>query len=300
MPSLKSALLKATLKTISPLIANADINIQRKQQDYLSTLKTWYSGVYIKPEEMGEVKAEWFDIEGSPEKPVILYFHGGAYVTGSLTSSRVMAGEIARAALLKTLSFEYRLAPEHPFPAALEDALSAYNHLLENGYEPSDIVFAGESAGGGLLLSTAMLIREYGCGMPTALVCLSPWTDLTCTGASFAKNADKDPLVHRESVLQDAHAYAGGLPLETPQLSPLYGEMAGLPPTLIQTGKDEILFSDAERLYKKMKRAGVDATFSAWEGMWHIWQLYEIREAHEAMAEVGAFIHEKAEDKITI
>ncbi len=293
MTSLKSTLLKATLKTISPLIGNADIQIQRRQTDYLSTLKKWYSGVYIKPAELGEVKGEWFDVEGSPDKPVILYFHGGAYVTGSLISSRVLAGEIAMAALLKTLSFEYRLAPEHPYPAALQDALSAYNHLLESGFEAKDIVFAGESAGGGLLLATAMALREYGCELPAALVCLSPWTDLTCTGKSHTSNAEKDPMLRRDGLMESAKAYAGEVSLNLHHISPLYGKFDGFPPTLIQVGKDEVLYSDSEQLFKKMKKAGADATLSSWDGMWHVWHIWEIREAHEALAQVGAFIHEK-------
>lgn len=290
---MKSTILKATLKTISPLIANADISIQRKQQDYLSTFKKWYSGVYIEPAEHIPVKAEWFDIEDSPQKPVILYFHGGAYVTGSLTSSRVLAGEIAMASMLKTLSFEYRLAPEHPHPAALDDALAAYHYLLESGYRPSDIVFAGESAGGGLLLATTLALRKCGCEMPAALVCLCPWVDLTCTGRSHGENAGKDPLLSTDSLLQDAHLYAQGKPLDRPSISPVYGEFEGFPPTLIQIGRDEILFSEAELLSEKMKNAGVDVTFSIWEEMWHVWHIFETREAHEALEQVGEFIRDK-------
>jgi epsilon-lactone hydrolase len=292
---LKGAILKATLKTISPLIANADISIQRKQQDYLSTLRKWYSGVYIEPAEHIPVKAEWFDVEGSPQTPVVLYFHGGAYVTGSLTSSRVLAGEIARSSFLKTLSFEYRLAPEHPHPAALEDALAAYHYLLESGFQPSDIIFAGESAGGGLLLATTLALKKCGCELPAALVCLCPWVDLTCTGRSHIENAGKDPLLITDSLLQSAKLYAHGKPLDRPSISPVYGEFEGFPPTLIQIGRDEILFSEAELLSDKMNKAGVDVTFSIYEEMWHVWMIYDIREAHEALAEMGEFIHDKTE-----
>lgn len=278
---------------MSPLIINADIEIRRKQMEFLSTFKKKIEGVYLEPVELGNVKAEWFDAQGSPQSPVILYFHGGAYVTGSLVSSRVLAGEIAHTSNRKVLSFDYRLAPEHPYPAALEDALSVYNHLLECGYEPQDILFAGESAGAGLCLATALALKEYGRALPAALICLSPWADLTCEGYTHEINAQKDPLLSTESLKHSALQYAGKEEVSAPLISPIYGDFADFPPVLIQVGQDEVLYYDAEVLKAKMLAAQVDVTLSAFEGMWHVWQIYEIREAHEALEQVSEFIQNK-------
>ena len=290
LPSIKSKILKETLKTVSPLISNADIEIQRRQLDFLSTFKRPTEDLNVIPLDLGMIRAEWIVAQGSPRSPIVLYFHGGAYVSGSLLSGRVLAGEIAHTLKYKVLSFEYRLAPEHPYPAALADALSAYNHLLESGFEPQDILFAGESAGGGLCLVTALTLKQYGRAMPAALACLSPWADLTCSGYSHEKNKHKDPLLNTESLKHSALQYAGEESLTCPLISPAFGDFDGFPPTLIQVGMDEILYCDAETLHKKMLGANVDVALSAYEGMWHVWQIYEIPEARKALNEIGEFI----------
>lgn len=293
MTSIKSILLKATLKTISPFIANADFEIQRVRQDYLGSLKKKPEGVQEKYEDLGNIKAEWFFLQSTPEKPVILYFHGGAYVTGSLLSGRVLASELAFNTGYKTLAFEYRLAPENPFPAALQDALGIYGHLLSNGFSPEDIVFAGESAGGGLLLSTALSLKAQGKPLPLALICMSPWTDLTCSSPSYVFNSQKDPLLNRVYLKESAFAYAKNEKLKSPYISPLFGDFSGLPDMLLQAGADEILLDDSRVLYEKLKQADVNVTFKIWPDMWHVWQIFDIPESREALNDIRDFIRLK-------
>lgn len=293
MASFKSLIIKATLKTISPFIANADIEVQRSRQDFLGTRKKTPDGVVCEPADLGHIQAQWFYREDAADSPAILYFHGGAYVTGSLQSSRVLASELAFETGLKVLSFEYRLAPEFPYPAALEDALDVYGHLNSCGFMPRDIVFAGESAGGGLLLSTALALKDRGKPLPLALVCLSPWTDLTLNGESIEKNAKNDPLLTEAYLQSSAALYAAGQDLRKAYLSPVNGDFADFPCVLIHAGSDEILLDDARLLYERLKAFGVDVTLKVWEGMWHVWHIFDIPEAHEALQDIGVFIGEK-------
>ena len=292
MTSLKSRLLKATLKTISPIIVNADLMVQRTRQDFLGSLKKIPDGVNEKPEDLGSIAAEWFYPENAPEKPVILYFHGGAYVTGTLHSGRVLASALAFETRLRTLAFEYRLAPEYPFPAALSDALGVYAHLLQAGYAPQDIVFAGESAGGGLLLCTALALKDMGQPLPAALVCLSPWTDLSCSNPSHVLNAPGDPLLSTVYLKDSAYAYAKNDKVKNPYISPLFGDLRGLPPVLVQAGSDEILLDDAVVLAEKLKASGADVHLKIWPEMWHVWQIFDIPEAKEAFAQIREFLKE--------
>jgi monoterpene epsilon-lactone hydrolase len=293
LTSLKSLLLKATLKTISPIIVNAGLEVQRSRQDFLGTLKKKPEGVVSEQAELGSIKAEWFYREEACDLPVILYFHGGAYVTGSLLSSRVLASELAFETGFRVLSFEYRLAPEHPYPAALEDALDVYGHLLSCGVDPEDIVFAGESAGGGLLLCTALALKDRGMPLPSALVCLSPWTDLEMKGESIEINAKSDPLLTHEYLKSSAAMYAGGQSLALPYISPVNGDFSGLPDVLIHAGSDEILLDDARLLRERLAGCGVKADLKVFEDMWHVWHIFDIPEAHEALAGIGDFIRQR-------
>ena len=296
MTSLKSILLKATLKTISPIITNADLEIQRIRQDYLGSIKKKPEGMQEKREDLGNIKAEWFFLQDAPQRPVILYFHGGAYVTGSLHSGRVLASELAYITVFKTLAFEYRLAPENPFPAALQDALDVYGHLLNDGFLPEDIIFAGESAGAGLILCTALSLKCQGKPLPLALVCMSPWTDLTCSSPSYVFNAQKDPLLNRVYLKESAFAYAQK-ELKSPFVSPLFGDFSGLPPVLLQAGADEILLDDSRVLYDKLKEADIDVTLKIWPDMWHVWQIFDIPEAKAALSDIRTFIQQKIEKR---
>jgi epsilon-lactone hydrolase len=290
MPSIKGRLVKASLKAVRPIIVNTPLDIQRKRQDFLSTLKRKPPGVRFERAPLADMGAEWFFNEAAQPSPVILYFHGGAYVLGSLVSSRILASELAFASGMKVLSFEYRLAPEHPYPAALEDALAAFNYLLQSGIRPSQVVFAGESAGGGLCLAAALALKDQGMPLPAAIVTIAPWTDLTCSGQSFVYNQENDPLIVLDSVKQSALDYAGGRDLRLAYISPLYGNLEGLPPVMLQVGSGEALLDDALAFAGRLEAAGVPVSLEVYPGMWHVWHIFDIKESRKALSSIAAFI----------
>ncbi len=206
---------------------------------------------------------------------------------------RRMAAHICQAAASRALAVDYRLAPEHPFPAALEDCLTVYHWLLKNGTSPENIVIAGASAGGNLTLAMLLSLRDAGDPLPAAAVCISPVTDLAGTGESFL--AKQDPALTAEFVLTMNRHYAGNQDLRSPLLSPHYGNLRGLPPLLIQVGEDEILLSDATRLADNARAAGVDVSLVIWPKMWHVWHLFapSLPEAQLAINAIGTFIRER-------
>ncbi|MFF4060707.1 alpha/beta hydrolase [Streptomyces sp. NPDC001668] len=221
-----------------------------------------------------------------------LWLHGGGYVFGSQRSHGSMVAEAARSAGHPFLHPQYRRAPEHKYPAALEDALECYTTLLEQGWAPDAIVLAGDSAGGGLLLATLLAARDRGLPMPRAAACISPWTDLLGTGETFTTKESVDPLITRSVVDDVAQAYLAGTAPETPYVSPHYGEPHGFPPVLIQVGEREMLHSDAERFAAKLADAGVPVQLEVWPGMVHVWHLHHSRlaKAREGLARLGAFL----------
>jgi len=246
------------------------------------------------PVKANGVPAEWI---GAPEVDnnfVILYLHGGGYMIGSIRTHRDLAGRISRATGFPCLLIQYRLTPEHPHPAALEDAKAAYRWLRSEGIDASNIVIAGESAGGGLSVATLVSLRDEGEQLPAAAVCISPWVDLEGLGESMVKNADVDPLIAPQGVAFMADAYLNGLDPRTPLAAPLYADLAGLPPMLIQVGTSECLFDDATRLAERAKAAGVAVTFEPWEGTVHMWHFFAsiLPAAQEAIEHVGKFIRD--------
>jgi len=244
----------------------------------------------------GGVPAEWVVAPGADPQRVILYLHGGGYVIGSLATHRGLAGRLSGAAAARVLLIDYRLAPEHPFPAAVEDATAAYRWLLTTGIRPARIAIAGDSAGGGLTVATLVALRDAGEPLPAAGVCLSPWTDLEGTGDSVTTKASADPLVQKEMLLQLARWYLGGAHPRTPLAAPLYADLHGLPPLLIQVGTAEILLDDATRLADRARAAGVEVSLEAWEDMIHVWQLFApmLREGQQAIERIGAFVQKQA------
>jgi len=222
---------------------------------------------------------------------VVLYFHGGGYVIGGPRSHGKLAAQIAHAARSETWLVDYRLAPEHPHPAALEDALGAYRwSSQQDGI--GRIVLAGDSAGAGLALAVAVSIRDLKLPPPLAMVLISPWTDLTLSGDSQRTHRDRDPMLRRAWLAACAAHYAADLPLESAALSPLFARLGHLAPMLIQVGSEEILLSDSERLAERANQAGVCVRLSRYEGMWHDFQVHAgmLPEADQALAEIGAFI----------
>jgi acetyl esterase/lipase len=224
----------------------------------------------------------------------ILYLHGGGFIVGSPAIYRHFMWRIASAARAHVLAIDYRLAPEHPFPAALDDAVAAYRWLLTDGAEPQQIAVMGDSAGGGLALSLLLRLRDESIPLPAAAVALSPWTDLAMTGLSLELNAEADPLVSPQQARHFVDYYLAGTDPRSPYVSPLYGEPTGLPPTIIQVGSDEALLDDAVRMAERMRGAGCRVELEIWQRMPHVWHLFApvMPEARQAIERIGAFVIE--------
>ena len=244
------------------------------------------------PVNAGGVSAEWITAANARADRFVLYLHGGGFVMASVDTHRGLMGRISRSTEARVLGVNYRLAPEFRFPAALEDAAAAYRWLIENGAKASDIVIAGDSAGGGLSLSTLVALRDAADSMPAAAVCLSPWVDMEATGDSMTTKAAIDPVVQREGLLNNAKLYLGNGDRRAPLVSPLYADLTDLPPLLIQVGESEVLLDDSKRLAERAKRCGVDVSLEVWPEMIHVWQLFAavLPEAQQAIDHIGAFI----------
>jgi acetyl esterase/lipase len=252
--------------------------------------------VTCEPVSAGGIPAEWVRAANALPERVILYLHGGGYVIGSINTHRELASRLSRAARARVLLIDYRLAPEHPHPAAVEDAVTAYRWLLANGVTPSRLSIAGDSAGGGLTVATLVALRDAKQPLPAAGVCLSPWVDLEGLGESMTTKAGVDPMVQRDGLLKMAAAYLGGKPPRTPLASPLYADLSGLPPLLIQVGTAETLLDDSTRLAERARKAGVDVTLEPWEDMIHVWQAFAsmLPEGQQAVERIGAFLKMRA------
>ena len=224
----------------------------------------------------------------------VLYFHGGGYAIGTAPLYRDFLWRVAAAARAQVLYFDYRLAPEHPFPAALDDAFAVYR-WLRTRFDVRHVAFAGDSAGGGLLLATLLRLRDEGIELPAAAAAISPWTDLALTAPSLRTNADADPMLHPDNLPELAQGYCAGADPRNPYISPVYGEPAGLPPTLIQVGSDEILRDDSVRMMEKMRAAGCEAQLEVHERMPHVWHLYArvIPEGRRAVVRMGKFLQQR-------
>jgi len=250
------------------------------------------------PAMLGNVPGLLATPENAQAGRAVLYFHGGGYVIGGPRSHGKFAAQISHAARSATWLVDYRLAPEHPHPAALEDALSAYRWLAQQEGIGS-IVLAGDSAGAGLAIAAAVAIRDLKLPLPKAMVLISPWTDLTLSGESQLTRSDRDPMLRRAWLVNCAAHYADRLPLESAAISPLFADLTHLAPMLIQVGSEEILLSDSERLAECARQAGVSVRLSRFEGMWHDFQVHAgmLSEANQALAQIGAFVDECIESE---
>ena len=239
------------------------------------------------------VKAAWIGTKGLREDRAILFLHGGGFQMGSIETHRALSAHVAASAGCRVLAVDYRLAPEHRFPAPLEDALAAHDWLLRTGLAPRHIGLAGDSAGGGLAASLMLALKARGTALPAAAALMSPWTDMEASGASFETRAALDPFHQRPMIQALARAYLGrGGDPRNPLVSPVHGDLSGLPPLLIQVGERETVLDDSRRLAERAKEAGVDARLEIWDGMFHVFQLYagELAEAREAIARIGAHL----------
>jgi acetyl esterase/lipase len=241
------------------------------------------------------VPAAWVKVPESDSRRVVLYLHGGGYVIGSIRTHRDLAQRIARAAGARVLLIDYRLAPEHPHPAAVEDSVRAYRWLLSQGAQPASLAIAGDSAGGGLTVATLVALRDAGVPLPAAAVCLSPWVDLEGLGESMVTKADVDPMVQRDALLRMAAMYLGGHHPRTPLAAPLYADLRSLPPMLIQVGTAETLLDDSLRLAEKARAAGVEVALEAWDDMIHVWQAFAamLPEGQQAIDRIGEFLRQR-------
>ncbi len=248
--------------------------------------------VVCDPVNAGSVPAEWVVAPGAVAERVILYLHGGGYVVGSISTHRDLAGRLSRAAAARVLLIDYRLAPEHPHPAAVEDATAAYRWLLANDTYPSRLVIAGDSAGGGLTVATLVALRDAGVPLPAAAACLSPWVDLEGIGDSMTAKAAVDPMVQADGLKRMASMYLGQLDPRTPLAAPLCAELSGLPPLLIHVGSAETLLDDSTRLAERARKAGVDVTLEVWEDMIHVWHVFAamLPEGRQAIEGIAAYV----------
>jgi epsilon-lactone hydrolase len=286
----------AEIDTVREMLASsprpAGLNERRKRLDALATRYSLPADLRVETADANGVAAEWTMTPEAEPARAVLFLHGGGYVSGSLDSHRHMIGQAGREAQSRTLSLAYRLAPEHPFPAALEDAIAGYHFLLSQGFDPKRIAVAGESAGGGLAIAMLVSLRDRGIPLPACTWCSSPWVDLEAIGGSMTANASVDPLIQKAYLMELAAAYLKGADPRTPFASPLYADLRGLPPMLIQVGSAETLLDDSVRLAGVAGAAGVRVTLEVWPDMIHAWHLFypQLADGRRALAQVGAFI----------
>ncbi|PZR00003.1 MAG: alpha/beta hydrolase [Cereibacter sphaeroides] len=268
---------------------------RRARMDEVCSIDAPPSDVVFTPLTVAGCPAEWSETAVGSKDRAVLYLHGGGYCSGSLKSHRTIAGGIAKAAGLRALALAFRLAPENPYPAALEDALGAWNWLIAQGLAPENIAVAGDSAGGGLSLALMLRLREAGQPLPGAAWLISPWTDLTMSGASITEEDAVDPLIHGPYLRGLAEAYLAGHDPEDPLVSPLFARLQGLPPVLIQIGSDETLLDDSLRLARALGPAHVPVTLQVYPRMIHAFPIWAARlaEGRRALADAAGFLGDR-------
>jgi acetyl esterase/lipase len=271
-----------------------DTPIEQQRQEWESSVEAANLRLpaVVTAVDLDGIYGEWVRVANSDEASVILFLHGGGFNAGSCKTHRALATHVAQAAGARALLVDYRLAPEHPCPAAIEDAVQAYRWLLQQGIMPGQIAVVGDSAGGGLALAVLIALRDRGVAGPSAATLLSPWLDLALRGESIHTRAQLDPLTSYDDLRRAALLYLGDLEPDDPRASPLYADLHQLPPLLIHAGDHEVLRSDATRLAEKAAAAGVPVQIEIWDDMWHVWHAWadDLPEARAAIAQVGQFI----------
>jgi epsilon-lactone hydrolase len=268
--------------------------------DRRKAMEEWQAALKLPPDVKTQpvsasgVRAEWIWRPDSDTDRAILYLHGGGYAMGSIATHRYLMQAIGKASGARVLGIDYRLAPENPFPAAVEDSVAAWRWLLAQGLDPQRCAIGGDSAGGGLTLATLVALRDRGIPLPSAAALLSPWTDLAGTGASVKTKAAEDPMVTEAGLKMMADAYLGSADARDPLASPLYAKLSGLPPLLIQVGSAEILLDDATRVAERARAAGVEVVLESWEDMVHVFQAFPmLAEAGQAIGKIGEFVRKR-------
>lgn len=294
MQSIQNIILRAIIryKTKGVDMARLPLRLHRKGIDRLEKMAKRPKGVSFEAIICDGIPAEWATPNNAKGKGVILYLHGGAYAMGSIATHRALSGNIAIASKTKCLTIDYRLAPENPYPCAIEDSIKAYKWILKQGIDASKIVIAGDSAGGGLAIATLLKLKDDKLPLPGAAVCLSPWLNLENNGASVKQLGKKDPMIDKPAMDVFALHYAPKKNLKDPLISPTHGNLEGLPPIYIQVSQSEILYDDTLSFEKKAKAAGVNIKVESWKNTVHVWQIlaFFLPEAKKAIKKIGAYI----------
>ena len=281
------------IRKVHNLVEAEDIDKHRQSQNSLGAVLGNRKDTLIRETPIDGMYGEWVSVDRAHmKKYVILYCHGGGYMTGSCLYARTLTTKLATSTSMDVFCFDYRLAPEHPYPAAVEDAMRAWNYLMLLGYGARDVIVAGDSAGGNMALSLTLKLKEEGRLLPRGLVLMSPWTDLTSGGRSHRTRAALDPVLDKEYLDKAIAAYVREDALTNPLISPLFGDFAGFPPTYIQVGDNEILLNDATELHKKMIKENVSVKLDVFKGMWHVFQMSPFKTAYEAMDKNAEFIYD--------
>jgi monoterpene epsilon-lactone hydrolase len=284
--------------------ADSDVSEQRRLLRELLSAVPLPADVTVTAAALGDVPVAEITVDGVEPRHVVLYFHGGVYVMGDAASAAGLAGQIGQRTRAKVISVDYRLAPEHPYPAAVDDALAAYRALLEGGTAPSGIVFAGESAGGGLAVATLVNARDHGLPLPAATFAMSPYADLTLAGTTMDTKRKADPLLSPEALQARVPDYTAGQDAALGLISPIFADLSGLPPLIIQGGTHEVLLDDAVRLARQAAIADVEVTLDITPGVPHVFQAYYpiLDEATAALDRAGQFLsaHLAAAERVTV
>jgi monoterpene epsilon-lactone hydrolase len=275
--------------------AGTDIETARQGLEALSALTPLAKDINVEKTSIEGIPAEWVTAPNAVEDRVFLYLHGGAYIMGSCNTHRYIASKLARSTAARVLVPEYRLAPENPFPAAIEDAVKVYRWLISSGFAPDKIIIGGDSAGGGLTLATLISLKDEEEALPALAVLLSPWTDMEGTGESMETRADVDPWLSPDASRTTPALYIRDMDPRHPLVSPIYADLSGLPTMLVHVGNDEILLSDSARLVDRARASGVEITFKIWDEMWHVFQTFAIPEGQQAIDEIGDFVRKHLE-----
>lgn len=281
------------IRRVHGIVENPDIEKHRQSQDHIGAILSNLKDIQYREIDIDGMYGEWISVNRAHmKKYVILHCHGGGYSTGSSMYARTLTSKLAMSTSMDVLCFDYRLAPEHPCPAALEDAMKVWNYLMLLGYGARDVILTGDSAGGNLVLALVLKLKEEGRLLPRGLALMSPWTDLTSSGESFVTKAAVDPVLDKDYIDRMILAYAGGRDLKDPLISPLYGDFTGFPPTYIQVGENEILLSDSTRLHQAFVDVNASVRMDVYPGMWHVFQMSPVKAARDAMDKNAEFIYD--------
>jgi len=280
---------------VRPVVEDPTVEQRCQGYELMAAMDPTPADVRVEAVDANGVSVEWITAPDANDDTTILWLHGGGYMIGSLTTHRSMIARISAVSGARALAVDYRLAPEHPFPAAVEDATAAYLWLLSEGVDPERLIVGGDSAGGGLTVATLVSLRDADDPLPAAAVCVSPWVDLEGVGASMTTKADADPIVEKDGLLKMAEAYHAETKPRHPLVSPIHADLSGLPPMLVQVGTSETLLDDSTRLTSKAKADGVDVTLEEWDEMIHVWHSFAamLPEGQQAIDRIGEFVREK-------